>query len=414
MRTWGLVIIVAWMTIDTSSFPAYLRSLNLNAPVTTRPRRVIAGPPAPLVDLALWLGLGPLLFNTPRNQELAANVGVDAQTLQAVMQRLRTRAMWLNVWEELAQPYVTAASQAAAAGDCQRALDAIGAAFLRLAIGLTGDGLYFYPSLEARRKIYPMRRRLHRLYHQVAQTRTERLFISHSQGQTWGWLHFPPGPAEEGRAVPTLVGLHPLGTDKEIFDYCLSPFRAAGYATLCVDLPAHGENFNGPRLKADSEWVGLAALEAAANHPDLDPTRLGVIGGSLGAYFALRTAALSPLARACVAFGTPFDFSVIGPAMVPGILENFAWCVGARTREELIAQAKHFHLREAARRIDCPVCLVHGTQDSVCDFTGTYSLVSHLKAPATVIPLVGVDHESVFPQSPHVARPAVEWLKQHL
>jgi alpha-beta hydrolase superfamily lysophospholipase len=401
------------MTLDTSSFPAYLRSLNLSTPVTTKPRRYIAGPPTPVVDLALRLGLGSWLFNGPRTQELLTGLGLDGGTFAAVAQRLRTRGMWLAVWEELAQSFIAQAEQAIAQEDFQGALDAIQAAFIRLFIGINGDGFYFYPSMEARWRLYPGWRRLHRLYQQASQSRVERIFISHPCGRTWGWLHFPPGLPKNGEPVPALVGLHPLGVNKEIFDYSLSRFRAAGYATLCVDLPAHGENFRGPRLQADSEWVGVAALESARQHPDLDPNRLGVIGGSLGAYFALRTAAASPLARVCVAYATPFDLGTLGPTMLPGIIETFAGCVGAHTRAELLTRVKQFHLRDAAGRIECPVCLVHGTQDSVCDFTGTYTLVSHLKAPVTVIPLVGVDHESALPQLPDLARPALDWLSQN-
>jgi alpha-beta hydrolase superfamily lysophospholipase len=402
------------MALDVSSFSAYVRSLNIKVPVTTRPRRSIAGPPTAILELVLRLGLGPLIFNTRRNRELMANLGLDSETLCAVTERLRTRGKWLEVWEELAQPHIEAAKRAAAAGEAKTALQDLRSALLMLSIGLCGDGHYFYSPMEARWTTYPLRRRLYALHRKITRARTERLNLTYPNGQTRGLLNFPPGHSQRSPRVPALVGLHPLSTDKESFDYCLRHFRDAGYATLCVDLPAHGENFHGPRLRADSEWVALAALEALRQHPRIDPDRLGLIGGSLGAYYMLRAAAASSMARACVAFSAPFDLSVLGPAMRPGVVENFAWAVGAKTRDELIARCKEFHLHEIVEQVQCPVCLLHGTQDTICDFSSTYEIISRLKAPGTVIPLVGVDHEASYPELPHIAAPAVEWLKQHL
>ncbi|MGQ0601562.1 MAG: alpha/beta hydrolase family protein, partial [Anaerolineales bacterium] len=380
------------MALDVSSFPAYVRSLNISAPVTTKPRRFVSGPPAPIVELVLRLGLGPWVFDTPRNRELVATLGLKRELLGAVTQRLRTRTEWLAVWEELAHEEIEIAERAAAKGENDIALAAIRSALLMFSVGLSGDGLYFYSSMEARWSTYARRRRLHALHHRLTGAQIERVFLHGQSGSTWGILHFPPertrvrgltpalrssererngssGALRAGTTVPlsptqaslapALVCLHPLGSDKETFDYCLRHFRAAGYATLCVDLPAHGEVIHGPRLQAESEWVGVLALEALARHPDIDPNRLGVLGGSLGAYYALRTAAHSPLARACLAFATPFDLGVLGPAMMPGIVSNFAWTIGALTRAEVVTHGNRFHLRDVAERITCPVGLVH-------------------------------------------------------
>jgi len=400
------------MTLDTSSFPAYLRSLEMSAYTPKKNHRFISGPPATIVEIMLRLGLGPRFFDTPRVRQLLAELGLEYKTARYVMENLRTRAMWWPLWEEMAQRQVQAALQSAASSDSQAALNAVRSALLLFLIGLSGDGFYFYAPVEARWKTYGVRRRLFALERKLTHAHTERLLLEHPRGHTWGLLHYPATTST--KPYPAIVAIHPLSSDKETFDYCLNRFREAGYATLCIDLPGHGENFYDQHLTPDSEWVGVAALEALAQHPNIDPKRLGVLGGSLGAHFALRTAAASPLASACLAFATPFDLGVMGPSMMPGIVEHFAWTIGSHDKQELQQRSAAFHLRDVLGKVHCPVCLVHGTNDSVCDFTTTFTIVSQLKAPATVIPLPNVDHEAAYPESKALSEAGINWLSQNL
>lgn len=401
------------MTLDTSSFPAYLRSLDLGAYTPKKNHRFVSGPPASVVEIMLRLGLGPRFFDTPRVRQLLAELGLEYNDARFVIDNLRTRSMWWPLWEEMAQRQVKAAWQSAASSDSEAALNAVRSALLMFLIGLSGDGFYFYAPVEARWKTYNVRRRLFALHRKLTHARTEHLLIEHPRGRTRGLLHFPTNSTVD--LIPAIVALHPLSSDKETFDYCLSHFRDAGFATLCVDLPGHGENFYAPHLTPDSEWVGVAALEALAQHPEIDPNRLGVLGGSLGAHFALRTAASSNLAKACLAFATPYDLGVLGPNMMPGIVEHFAWTVGnIANKNDLMKRSAEFHLRDILERVHCPVCLVHGTNDSVCDFETTYTIVSQLKIPATVVPLPNVDHEAAYPESLTLAEPGVSWLTQNL
>lgn len=400
--------------LDVSSFPAYIRSLNITEPVTTKPKPVISGPPTSLVDLVLWLGLGPWIFDTPKNRALVASMGLDETTLPIVTRRLRNRSQWFNVWEGLARDKVEVAERCAARQEREAARAAIRSALLMLSIGMSGDGLYFYSTMETRETTYALRRRLHALDCRLSEAHTERMYLRSRQGHTWGVLHFPPNHEPGSEKVPALVCLHPLASDKETFDYALRHYREAGYATLCVDLPAHGELQQGPRLQADSEWVGTLALEALADHPDIDVDRIGVLGGSLGAFYALRVAARSPLAKVCIAFAAPFDLGALGPAMVPGIIHNFSTLTGAKTPQDLHRLGLDFHLRDVTPNVHCPVALVHGTRDSVCDFTMTYAIASSLSAPVSVIPIPGADHEVSYPDLPAVSEPAIAWLREHL
>jgi hypothetical protein len=245
------------MMLDTSSYPAYVRSLGLKVPINTRPGRLIPGPPRTLLEVALRLGLGPLLLDNPRNRALLTTVGVHPAVVRAAVGRLRTREMWRPVLEDLARPHVAAAAELAEQGERASAIEKLRAALTLLYLASSGDGYYFYTPMGERRRLLRHMRSLYQLLRTMLGDRTERLAIKHDGETVYGLLHLPPhARTAREKSIPALVAFHPLGSDKESFDSYLAHFRAAGYATLCLDLPAHGERFDGPRLRPDAEgWA---------------------------------------------------------------------------------------------------------------------------------------------------------------
>jgi alpha-beta hydrolase superfamily lysophospholipase len=403
------------MALDTSSFAAYVQSLDVAGPVNTRRGRLVDGPPLPIVELALQLGLGAIFLDTPRTRTIFQDLGLNPGLLKQAGDKLRSRAMWLQVMEELAAPDIAAARASLARGEREAAAQRVRSALTLLYIAFSGDGYYFFTPMSERGRLLPMTHRLYRFLRAMLGARTERLTIKYAGGKTSALLQLPPASrAGRSRRVPALAAFHPLGSDKDSYDSFLGHFREAGYATLCVDLPGHGESFDGRRLTPNVERVGVAALEALARHPAIDSDRLGVMGGSLGAFVAQRTAAASPLAKACLAYASPFDLSVGMESVLPGIADCFAWVVGVNNEADGYAAAQQFHLRDVLEDISCPVCLLHGTQDHICDFTASYEIASRLKAPVTVCPLEGADHEAANPTTADFAGPGIAWLRDNL
>ncbi len=395
--------------LNTTSFPGYVKSLRIKGPVTTQVGAMVAGPPPPIAELGVRLGLGGLFLNTPQTKSILANLGLDPGLTEIVSRRLRSLKLWRSVWEDLAAPHLKAIDAALARGDRVAADAAIRTALTMLSLAYSGDGYYIYVPLPERRRILPVQRRLYQQLRELNHDRVERMEIAHARGVTPGLLHLPNDAP--GR-VPALVIIHPLSGDKDDYDVTVAPFREAGFATLCVDMPAHGENFDGPRLRPDDEQVAVAALEALAARPEVDADRLAVAGGSLGAFFALRTAAASPHVKACLAFASPFDIGSGIAKAVPGIRRSFAWVVGAQTFEETVEKAKLFTLYDVPQQIKCPVLVVHGTRDHICDFTASYEIARRVRSPLTVQPVVGADHEVAQPKDPRIVGPAIAWLRQ--
>ncbi len=401
------------MSPDTSSFPAYLRSLNLTTPVTTRPGRMIPGPPAPLFELALRLGLGLFILDSPRNLAVMEKVGIRPEDTRRVARRMRSRRDWRTAWEEIAATHLTELEMARAQGDTARAIRAGQYALFLLNMATGGDHYYFHVPMAELRSAHVQTAQLHAQLRELTGERVERLEFTHPRGRTSGLLHLPPHAATNQR-FPTLVTIHGVAGEKNAMDYFTGLFRQAGYATFCIDMPAHGENFDGPRMLPDEEAVGVAALAAVSAHPSVDPARVGLLGSSMGGFWALRVAAASALPKACLVFAPAFDIARDIDQAVPGIQDYIAHAIGARTLPELFEMAKPYHLRDILGHIQCPVGLVHGTRDSICSFSASYEIARRVRSPLTVMPLLGLDHEVANPSTPAIAGPGIEWLKDRL
>ena len=82
-------------------------------------------------------------------------------------------------------------------------------------------------------------------------------------------------------------------------------FAKRGFSCLMVDQPGVGEalRLGGLHAIAESERWAAAALDYLETRKDVDSKRLGMMGWSLGGYYAPRAAAFEKRFRLCVAWG---------------------------------------------------------------------------------------------------------------
>ena len=113
-----------------------------------------------------------------------------------------------------------------------------------------------------------------------------------------------PSPERE---VPAVLLLHGFSSNKERMAQSVGrALQQRGVASLALDLPFHGERDGGREeipyrnpLALVSAWStavreSRSAIEWLAGQPEIDATRIGVIGYSLGGFLALMTAAEEP------------------------------------------------------------------------------------------------------------------------
>jgi 2,6-dihydroxypseudooxynicotine hydrolase len=175
-----------------------------------------------------------------------------------------------------------------------------------------------------------------------------------------GYLRLPP--AASGR-VPVVIVLGGLESTKEesyrFENLCL----ARGMATCTFDGPGQGEMYFQAKLRPDFHRFTSAVLDWLEKRPEFDPDRIGIIGRSLGGFYAIHSAAHDPRFKACVCWGVLFDLSYYDQMRNPA-RRGFAFVAGYDDAEKAGPYLKStLDLSGQAERVRCPVYALHGAQD---------------------------------------------------
>ncbi|MGK5731973.1 alpha/beta hydrolase family protein [Streptomyces sp. URMC 124] len=213
-----------------------------------------------------------------------------------------------------------------------------------------------------------------------------------------GWLR---GPAD---APGTVVVVPGLDSAKEEFLDVVSALLARGLAVFAMDGPGQGALAAGTALRPDFEQVVGRVIDA------LGVRRIGLVGLSLGGYFAARTAALEPRVAAAATVSGPFrlDWEEL-PAPVRDIMARRTG--GAEAARAFV---RHVDLAALAPRITAPLLVVDGGQDVIPGVTNGEPL-ARLAPHGTYLSVPHGDHllgnarpDWLFPLSDHIARTLTE------
>jgi len=184
-------------------------------------------------------------------------------------------------------------------------------------------------------------------------------------------------PASGPAPAPCLVHLDGFDGMKEML-YLMGlaqELRLRGVATLILDHPGVGEalRLRGLFVEPDAEKPAGAAVDWLATRPDADASRVGVLGISLGGYYAPRAAAFDQRFRCCVAWGASWDYGKLTRERVHNLRptersvshwpEHFRWVFGTRTAEDALDVSARMTLAGVIDRVRCPFLIVHGEND---------------------------------------------------
>ena len=170
-------------------------------------------------------------------------------------------------------------------------------------------------------------------------------------------------PATRNGRVPAAIILGGLESTKEesyLFEnLCL----ARGLATCTFDGPGQGEMYFHAKLRPDFHRFASKVLDWLEQRPEIDPDRLGVIGRSLGGFYAVHTAAHEPRLKACVCWGVLFDLSYYDTMAEPS-RRGFAYVAGYDDHADAAPYLKKtLDLAGQAERVRCPIYVLHGALD---------------------------------------------------
>jgi 2,6-dihydroxypseudooxynicotine hydrolase len=217
----------------------------------------------------------------------------------------------------------------------------------------------------------------------------ERVEIAFEDGRLAAILRKPAGA---NSPVPVVIMIPGLDSAKEELEAYELPFLARGMATLLVDGPGQGEAEYDFPIRGDYEAAATAIIDWIETRGDLDAKRVGMWGVSLGGYYGPRAAAYEKRIRACIGLAGPYDWAEIFDAL-PGLTqEAFRVRSHKRTMDEAREHARTLTLREAAKRIECPLFLVAGKQDRLIPWQHAERIAADAKGPVELLVIEDGNH----------------------
>jgi 2,6-dihydroxypseudooxynicotine hydrolase len=226
-----------------------------------------------------------------------------------------------------------------------------------------------------------------------------------------GWLRLPSG-AGRCPCVILLGGLESTKEESLLFEQlCLS----RGLATCAFDGPGQGECYFQARLRPDFERFTAAVVDFLEWRPEIDSSRIGILGRSLGGYYAVRCAALDERLRACVAWGALFDLSHYR-RMHRLTQLGFAYVAGHASQaeaEEYLQTA--INLDGVAEHLRCPLYVLHGGQDHLMPAEQVERLRKAVTGAPETVWDVPPDGNHCCHNLSHIVRPRMaDWLAARL
>ncbi|HLH88037.1 MAG TPA: alpha/beta hydrolase [Xanthobacteraceae bacterium] len=346
----------------------------------------------------------------------------DAATVMAALESL-DRDHWAEEWCRIGLAYEAEGDARAEAGAGATEL----AELFWQGFDTCRVGRYPAPTSSSQLAAYRHSLRIFRKAAQHVEPKLEIVELPFEGKTLIGHLQMPPGIA-----MPSVV-MHWGGVDgwKEDRLHISRLIMQAGLASLAVDMPGSGEN---PFLYGDdaAERTFLAWMDFLSRRADLDARRIGVWGGSFGAYWAARLAfvAADRIGGAVfhggnIHYGFQPDWLV--PAFTTGgatylfgaasLLDARGRAVGTKTMEEFLAAVPRFSLLTMGLldRPSAPLLAVNGKLDDQAPIADVYLLMEHGNPKSARIYPQG-HHMGRTPGIPYddILKMIVAWLKGQL
>lgn len=163
---------------------------------------------------------------------------------------------------------------------------------------------------------------------------------------------------------PPLVILVPgLDSVKEELHMYGDDFLRRGMAVLAIDGPGQGEmEFEYP-LRHDYEVPIRYAIDYLEHRPDVNASRVGIMGVSFGGQFAVRAAAFEHRVKAAIENCGPYDQSENFKGRPRISRETMIHRLKAANEEDALRKLKSFNLQGVAEKVVCPLLVIQGALD---------------------------------------------------
>ena len=235
----------------------------------------------------------------------------------------------------------------------------------------------------------------------------------------------------DGQPAPVIIMWNGLDSTKEMMigSGFHNELAARGISTLMVDCPGSGEalRLRGLTARTDTEAWAAACVDWLQARPDVRADRIGLVGWSLGGYYAPRAAAFEKRLALVVAWGANHDWGAVqkrrlareGENPVPHYWDHVLWVWGEDDLDAFIAKAAAVNLDGIAEKITCPFLITHGENDRQIPLEYAYrSYEQAVNSPKRELrvftPAEGATEHIGLDHLPHVAAFTADWVADTL
>jgi dienelactone hydrolase len=330
--------------------------------------------------------------------------GVDPNDFARVTAPLERWEDWLDAWSANADVHAELAQVAESAGHRRTA----GECWIRAALSYHFAKFVWMVDPQRHRSTSDKAVAASRAGLFLLDPTFERVEVPFDGGTMVGNLRKPAGVER-----PPLVLLIPgLDSTKEEFFHVEEVYLRRGMATFSMDGPGQGETGYTTVIRPDYDVAVAAVLDALCDRRDLDGSKVGALGVSLGGYYGVRAAAFEPRLVAVVVSGGPYDYGEIVPTRPVNSRAAFMHHSGAATEEETFANARRLTLAGVAEKVSQPLLVVFGKRDRLVPWEQAARVAR--EAPASTLWMFE-DGNHVCMNITYRWRPqAADWLGAHL
>lgn len=242
----------------------------------------------------------------------------------------------------------------------------------------------------------------------------ERVELPYQGKSIQALLHLPTG-IKAGAKVPCVMYIPGMDGVKEDTPATGDPFIERGFAVLAIDGPGQGETRERGITCTAANYAdaGKLACDYLARRPEIDAERIGIMGSSMGSYWAPRVVAEDKRFKACAVSGVcmePGQYAIFNMSS-PTFKMNYMYMSGYDDEAAFDEFAKTLTLKGVTSRIACPYMVVAGEDDEHCDMKFVYELMSEIPAAKLLYVFEGERHSI---RNPRARSLVINWLIDRL
>jgi dipeptidyl aminopeptidase/acylaminoacyl peptidase len=333
--------------------------------------------------------------------------GTDYGDFTATMSRITRWDDWCREWGSTALRYEQLAESAEDAGHRQTAAGA----WRRAALAWHWGKFVFVDHPDEQRAAHDRAVACYRNGAAALTPPAELVRVPYAGTSLPAYLRVP-APATPENKTPAVIMAPGLDSTKEELQATAEYFLARGLATIAIDGPGQGESEHELPIEPAYEQVATAAVDYLRTRDEIDATKIGMFGVSLGGYYASRAAAYEPRLKAVVALAGPYRFDLDWNELPKQTRDTFAVRSRATSEVDARAKAERLTLEDAAARITAPLLVVGGARDRIVPAYHQERLAK--EAPSAELLLYPDGSHGVTNRAYESRSRIADWLAGHL